>query len=267
MPCPVSGSKKWSRSVSTASSIFAPSCARVCRSSRATNRPPLAFACSCVAWIASSPTAAATSSPRTGRPPEPKWTKTSEPMSSRMSTTAEIRRPSAGSPDRAASSKSSGRMPRISGLSSKPFSARRLADEVLSRRPALKGFEDRPLLLGIRPEDLEDAALSGEPADGRRISAVVDIREDMGSEVFVHFGSGGRPVRGEDVAAAVGEEAIQATQEQAKAKGGLFVARLERHTRAQEGAKIELAVDTDRLHFFDPETGQGIYDERVAESD
>ncbi len=143
----------------------------------------------------------------------------------------------------------------------------RLDDEVLSRRPALKGFEDRPLILGIRPEDLEDAALSGEPADGRRISAVVDIREDMGSEVFVHFGSGGRPVRGEDVAAAVGEEAIQATQEQAKAKGGLFVARLERHTRAQEGAKIELAVDTDRLHFFDPETGQGIYDERVAESD
>jgi multiple sugar transport system ATP-binding protein len=142
-----------------------------------------------------------------------------------------------------------------------------VSDALLEARPALRDFEHKPLILGIRPEDLEDASLAASSVDGRRISAVVDIREDMGSEVFVHFGSGGRPVRGEDVAAAVGEEAIQATQEQAKAKGGLFVARLERHTRAQEGAKIELAVDTDRLHFFDPETGQGIYDERVAESD
>ena len=83
----------------------------------------------------------------------------------------------------------------------------------------------------------------------------------MGSEVFVHFGSGGRPVRGEDVAAAVGEEAIQATQEVAKEKGSLFVARLDRHTRAREGEQIELVVDTERLHFFDPETGRGIYDE------
>src|SRR5439155_6656635 len=52
----------------------------------------------------------------------------------------------------------------------------RIEDELLSRRPALKGFEDKPLILGIRPEDLEDAALAGEPQPERRISAVVDIR-------------------------------------------------------------------------------------------
>jgi multiple sugar transport system ATP-binding protein len=134
-----------------------------------------------------------------------------------------------------------------------------VGSEVLGARPALERFEDKPLILGIRPEDLEDASLAEGRADSRRISATVDIREDMGSEVFVHFGSGGRPVRGEDVAAAVGEEAIQATQEVAREKGSLFVARLDRHTRAREGEKIELAVDTERLHFFDPETGQGIY--------
>jgi multiple sugar transport system ATP-binding protein len=136
-----------------------------------------------------------------------------------------------------------------------------VGDDLLGARPALRRFEGKPLILGIRPEDLEDASLAEGGADRRRITATVDIREDMGSEVFVHFGSGGRPVRGEDVAAAVGEEAIEATQEVAREKGSLFVARLDRHTRAREGEQIDLVVDTERLHFFDPETGQGIYAE------
>jgi multiple sugar transport system ATP-binding protein len=136
-----------------------------------------------------------------------------------------------------------------------------LSDELLASRPALREFLDKPFILGIRPEDFEDASLVEGETGGRTVPAVIDIREDMGSEVFVHFGAGGRPVRGADVAAAVGKEAIEATQEQTKEKGSLFVARLERHTRAREGDKIELAVDTERLHFFDPETGLGIYDE------
>jgi multiple sugar transport system ATP-binding protein len=135
-----------------------------------------------------------------------------------------------------------------------------LDDDLLAGRPALAGFEDRPFILGIRPEDLEDAALAtGAPAD-RRIEATVDIREDMGSEVFVHFGAGGRPVRGHDVAAAIGEEAIEATEQQTKGKGSLFVARVGRESRAREGEPVELLVTTSHLHFFDPETGLGIYD-------
>jgi multiple sugar transport system ATP-binding protein len=136
----------------------------------------------------------------------------------------------------------------------------RLDDELLASRPALEQFEDKPLILGIRPEDLEDASLASEAPADRRFSAQVDIREDMGSEVYVHFGSGGRPVRGEDVAAAIGEEAIEATQEQIKGKGSLFVARVGRTSRAREGEQVELLVTTRRLHFFDPETGLGIYD-------
>jgi multiple sugar transport system ATP-binding protein len=136
----------------------------------------------------------------------------------------------------------------------------RLDDELLAARPALAGFEDKPLILGLRPEDLEDAALTtGAPAD-RRIEATVDIREDMGSEVYVHFGAGGRPVRGSDVAAAIGEEAIEATEQQAKGKGSLFVARVGRQSAAREGERIELLVTTGHWHFFDPETGRGIYD-------
>jgi multiple sugar transport system ATP-binding protein len=135
----------------------------------------------------------------------------------------------------------------------------RIADSVTAARPALRRFEGTRIILGIRPEDLEDAALDRDVPDERRLSAVVDIREDMGSEVFVHFGVGARAVHGEDVRAAVGEDAVEARQVASETEGSLFVARVDRATRAVEGQQIELAVDTDRLHFFDPATGDGIY--------
>jgi multiple sugar transport system ATP-binding protein len=127
---------------------------------------------------------------------------------------------------------------------------------VLDARPALRGFEGKRIILGIRPEDLEQ--VDGEVGD-HGISAVVDIREDMGSEVFVHFGVGAPPVRGKDVQAAVGAEAVEATAEQARKHGSLFVARLNRGTPLREGDRIELVAASDRLHFFDPETSLGIY--------
>ena len=124
----------------------------------------------------------------------------------------------------------------------------RVGERVLSARPTLPRFEGRRLILGVRPEDIEDASFG----EGERLKAVVDIREDMGSEVFVHFGVGAKAVLGEDVKAAVGEDA-------AEVKGSAWVARLDRETSASERERIELAVDTNRLHFFDPETGDGIY--------
>jgi multiple sugar transport system ATP-binding protein len=127
---------------------------------------------------------------------------------------------------------------------------------VLDRRPSLKGFEGREVILGLRPEDLEDAAMAGGAPEGRRLSAAVDIREDMGSEVFIHFGVAGKAVRGADVRAAVGEEAAEV----ADVKGNVWVARVDRDTNAEEEGKVELVVDTSRLHFFDPDSGDGIYD-------
>ena len=135
----------------------------------------------------------------------------------------------------------------------------RVDDDLLGSRPGLAAYEGRQVVLGIRPEDMEDASLvTG--TEGRRISVVVDIREDMGSDVYAHFGVGAPPVRSQAVAEAVGEDALEATQAQARARGSVFVARLDRMTRAREGAPVELAVKTRRLHFFDPETGEAIYD-------
>jgi multiple sugar transport system ATP-binding protein len=114
----------------------------------------------------------------------------------------------------------------------------RVGERVLSSRPALPKFEGKRLILGVRPEDIEDAAFgSGEP---------------LGSEVYVHFDPGAKMIAGEDVKAAVGEEA-------AEVKSSAWVARLDRDTSAVEQRRINLAVDANRMHFFDPATGDAIY--------
>ena len=136
-----------------------------------------------------------------------------------------------------------------------------LPEKLLGTRPALTRFEGKRLILGIRPEDIEDAELAGRAAEGAKLSSVVDIREDMGSEVFAHFDIGGRAVRGEDVKAAVGEDTVEVAAATTESKGNVWVARLDRETRAAEGRPIDLVVDTTRLHFFDPETGNAVYDD------
>ena len=124
----------------------------------------------------------------------------------------------------------------------------RICGRVVSARPALPRFEGKRVILGVRPEDIEDAAFGG----GEPLDAVVDIREDMGSEVFLHFGIGGKPVAGEDVRAAVGEDAVEV-------KRSSWVARVDRDTTAAEQQRVQLVVDANRLHFFDPATGEAIY--------
>jgi multiple sugar transport system ATP-binding protein len=128
-------------------------------------------------------------------------------------------------------------------------------ERVLAKRPGLEAFAGKRLILGVRPEDLQDEAFATGASPERRLSAQVDIREDMGSEVFMHFAVAGKPVRSEDVKAAVGEEAIEV----AEAKGNVWVARVDRDTKVQERGNIELVVDTTRLHFFDPKSGEAIY--------
>jgi multiple sugar transport system ATP-binding protein len=133
----------------------------------------------------------------------------------------------------------------------------RVPDAVLVERGALAGYEGRTIALGIRPEDIEDAAVASAPD---RFRAVVDIREDMGSEVYLHFAVRAAPVRTHDVEAALEHEALEGLEPQGERQGTPFVARADRATQAREGEPVELAVDTRRLHFFDLESGAGIYE-------
>jgi len=135
----------------------------------------------------------------------------------------------------------------------------RVPEGVAAARPALQRYVGREVVLGIRPEDLEDASVANGAAADQRLAVETDIREDMGSEVFVHFSVDAEPVRTEEVVAALEEEAVEAIEERARRRGVPFIARVDRVTRAREGEPLELVVDTKHLHFFDPESGLGIY--------
>jgi multiple sugar transport system ATP-binding protein len=139
----------------------------------------------------------------------------------------------------------------------------RLAHEAGSLRPALRRYAGRPVVVGIRPETLADAAQRpGQPAD-QRIRATIDLREDMGHEIFVHFAVKAPSVLTEDtreLAADTGAEALESLEESAGTHQNIFVARFSNDSRVQEGDTIDIAIDTGALHFFDPETGAAIWD-------
>src|SRR5262249_54854716 len=115
----------------------------------------------------------------------------------------------------------------------------RLLESMLERHPDLDGYEGRRVVLGIRPEDIEGASVLHESHPEQQIKIVCDIREDMGSEVFVHFNLPAERVTSKEVVEAsvveeVEDEATRLAAERARGVGVPFVARLARETRARE---------------------------------
>jgi multiple sugar transport system ATP-binding protein len=133
--------------------------------------------------------------------------------------------------------------------------------ELVVPRADLAGRTGSRVILGIRPEDLEDAFLAGGARAGATLSVVPAIREEMGSEVFVHFSLGVPRVDRAEVLEAV-DPGEPAEARQGARSAIPFVGRLGRTTAAREGESIEVAVAIERLYFFDPETGAGLHAER-----
>jgi multiple sugar transport system ATP-binding protein len=136
----------------------------------------------------------------------------------------------------------------------------RLDRAMLESQPGLAAFDGRRIVVGIRPEDMEDAAVVHESHPDRRLSVTCDIREDMGSEVYVHFNLAAEPVASPEVVEAhvvedAEDEETRIAAERARGGGVTFIARLERTTSAREREPLEIEVDVTRLHFFDPESG------------
>jgi multiple sugar transport system ATP-binding protein len=142
-----------------------------------------------------------------------------------------------------------------------------LAQKVLSQKSALEKFVGKEIIVGIRPQDFEDASLAGAAGDRSRIKAKVDLAEVLGTQTLVHFEVNAPAVLTEDMkelAADIGGDQVEKLQEQAQAGRNEFVAELDPKTKVRKGDEVELFVDTTQLHFFDPESGLGIYGEDRA---
>jgi multiple sugar transport system ATP-binding protein len=138
-----------------------------------------------------------------------------------------------------------------------------LGDETLNLRPALKSYAGRMVVLGIRPEDLEDAAIDTDAPSGQRLRGRVDLREALGSEIMAHFTIQAPPAVTDDVrelARDAGDESV--VEAKADASHTTMVGRFSPRTEIREGDIVEVTVDTRALHFFDPDSGIGIYKEQ-----
>jgi multiple sugar transport system ATP-binding protein len=163
-----------------------------------------------------------------------------------------------------------GMLQRANGGLTAELGAQQLAldPELLSRRRGLEAYVGRPLVLGIRPEHLEDAALVPDAPADRRLRGQVRLREALGSEVMVHFEVDAPPALTEDVrelAQDVGDERLALDDERPAVS--TLVGRFGARSEVREGQAAEVVVDTSSLHFFDPESSLGIYDEASTKGD
>ncbi len=136
--------------------------------------------------------------------------------------------------------------------------------ELISAHPALKSYQGKKVVLGIRPEDLEDAAIAKDVPADRRLKGKVELIEALGSEIMAHFTIDAPPALTEDVrelAQDVGDERAVKEAAEGSKQHTTMVGRFDSRAEVKEGEIAEVAVDTRGLHFFDPETGLGIYDE------
>ena len=135
-----------------------------------------------------------------------------------------------------------------------------LSRETLDQRPELQAYDGREVVLGIRPEDLEDRKLAGETAHGGMLEGKVTLREALGSEIMVHFSVEASPAFTADVKE-LAEDVGDAERAEAHARkdSAILVGRFGARSRVKSGEQVEVAVDTRQLHFFDVDTGLGIY--------
>ena len=125
----------------------------------------------------------------------------------------------------------------------------------LRRGLAPASRRDREVIVGIRPEHLEDAALVGDPSQGHTFKVNVDVLESLGAERYAHFTVDG------DRAAVDSEQLGQetATTKFGRSRPGVpMIARVGADSRAGQDQEAQLWVDTRQLHLFDPESGRNL---------
>ena len=133
------------------------------------------------------------------------------------------------------------------------FGGHRLMVDGASLPGGLAGGQGREVVLGVRPEAFEIRTAAG--AGGSSITVDIDLVEQLGSEAYVHFTAPVRPVVTADIEALLADEGADARPIGNETK---FTARINPDHAPKVGGVAELVVDTTKLHFFDPESGDSI---------
>ena len=141
------------------------------------------------------------------------------------------------------------------GAKEVPLDAEETADGA-----AFDPYVGRSVVVGLRPEQLEDAGVAGDIPPERRVGGVVTLRETLGSDVLVHFEvDGARPLSGQVRAAAV-EAAVDPVELEPAADepGLLFIGRFDPRSRIGLRQRVEAAIRPGAVQLFDRETGAAI---------
>jgi multiple sugar transport system ATP-binding protein len=129
----------------------------------------------------------------------------------------------------------------------------------------LNRYLGRNVALGIRPEHLEDAAVAtGAPSENRLHAGVTTV-EALGAELIAHLEIAGRPVLTDEVrevAADLDDSMLTDLEHEAQDAKLPLVGRFDVASRARMGDRIEVVVDTSKVHYFDLDTGSAIGGER-----
>jgi multiple sugar transport system ATP-binding protein len=130
-------------------------------------------------------------------------------------------------------------------------------ETVTSARPALASYAGRQVAIGLRSEDMEDASIArGEVR--ATLTTTVSLTEALGSEIVVHFPVDAPRVVTEDTKAL--EEDAGTEDAPTAHSGNTWVASFSPRSRVRPGDQVQIALDPERLHYFDPETGLAIRD-------
>ena len=123
------------------------------------------------------------------------------------------------------------------------------------KKEKLKSFENKEIILGIRPEAFEDGYFANEADYSESIKVKVSLLEQLGSDSYVHFYKDIKPVQTEAIEEILADEGedISVLGDSTK-----FIARINPNSTVAEGEEIELKINPSKLHFFDPVSGDVI---------
>jgi multiple sugar transport system ATP-binding protein len=94
----------------------------------------------------------------------------------------------------------------------------------------IRQYINKPVVFGIRPQSINDREMLPNSSDDQVVTAMVDVSELIGSEVYLYM--------------SVGEHS--------------FIASVESHTKARDGEKHQVVFDINKMHLFDKETEKAI---------